>query len=211
MIYLTTYTPRDRLTDRETEHRLGRLLLDAGLSREYGRTWEIQTGENGRPCIAEDGRIAAEGRNLVDFNISHTRGLVVCAVNSGRVGVDAQIILPRRGGAVRRALAPREQEMLERARRERGEAEADELFARLWTLKESYVKATGAGLSFPLSRAVFERRGGVWRGNTPGFRYHQARVYGRYIVTVCLETRGAKQAAADQYERGLEYDISGIV
>lgn len=207
MIYLTTYAPTNRLADRGREHRLGRLLLSAGLQREFGRTWEIEAGENGRPRLW-----AGPGQpQPPDFNISHTQGLVVCAISGVRVGVDAQIILPRRRGLERRALAPPERELLLRTGEEQGQAAADELFTRLWTLKESYVKATGAGLSVPLDQVVFAREGGVWRGNTPGFYYRQTRVYRRYIITICLQTSGETQPLGDESERGLKYDISEIV
>ena len=131
----------------------------------------------------------------MDFNISHTHGLVVCAVSGCRVGVDAELIRPVRESLCRRVLAE-ERELLERTALTHGEGAAAELFTRLWTLKESYGKATGAGLGYPLRETAFIRRpDGTWEGNTPGFVYEQTKVYGRYIISLCLGGQGNARPA----------------
>lgn len=189
MIYLATYRTESREADREREHRLGRMLLEAGLMREYGRTWEASQDETGRPCLKG-------APSHVDFNISHTQGLVVCAVSGCRVGVDAELIRPVRERLCRRVLAEEERELLERTVLTHGEGAAAELFTRLWTLKESYGKATGAGLGYPLRETAFIRRSdGAWEGNTPGFVYEQTKVYGRYIISLCLGGQGNARPA----------------
>ncbi len=195
MIYLTTYRTENRRADREREHRLGRLLLAAGLMREYGRTWETTRDEAGRPHLLG----AVPG---VDFNISHTRGLVVCAVSGCRVGVDAELIRPVPERLARRVLAEEELILLERTAENSGAEAAAELFTRLWTLKESYGKATGAGLGYPLRETVFSRRSdGGWEGNTPGFVYYQSKVYGRYVISVCLEESGDMKNKVNREEQ----------
>ena len=68
MIYLATYEPGGSLYNREREHILGRSLLNFGLMKEYGRTWEVEQEAGSKPRLR-----GAEG---VEFNISHTKGLV---------------------------------------------------------------------------------------------------------------------------------------
>lgn len=96
----------------------------------------------------------------VRFNLSHTDGLVAVAVATGReVGVDVEDG-ERRGRTVEladRFFAPSEIAALrglpEGAQRDR--------FFRLWTLKESYIKARGQGLAIPLAGFAFDLDAGA--------------------------------------------------
>ena len=68
MIYLASYEPGGSLYNREREHILGRSLLNFGLMKEYGRTWEVEQEAGSKPRL--------KGAKGVEFNISHTKGLV---------------------------------------------------------------------------------------------------------------------------------------
>lgn len=87
----------------------------------------------------------------LDFSISHCENFVAVAVGRKRlIGVDieetrAQLEHERVANLF---LAPEEAEELKRIKT--GQAAA--FFARLWTCKESFVKAVGMGLSYPLDR-----------------------------------------------------------
>lgn len=91
------------------------------------------------------------------FNATHTDGLVACVVARGvTVGIDAEVLRPNYDHArvARRFFAESEQMLLEaRAKDERANA-----FLDIWTLKESYLKARGAGLSLPLGQFGFDIR-----------------------------------------------------
>ena len=100
-------------------------------------------------------RPAAVGHG-VEFNLSHTRGLVVCAVAMGdAVGVDAESRDRPRSLAplelARRFFAPAETAALARLPAEERLA----AFLAFWTLKEAFVKACGTGLATPLKDFVF--------------------------------------------------------
>ncbi|MEV4218617.1 4'-phosphopantetheinyl transferase superfamily protein [Nonomuraea sp. NPDC049725] len=101
--------------------------------------------EAGRPCLADGGG--------PDFNLSHSGGwaLVAVAPPGGRVGVDVERV---RADADHLALARRfyQPEEADRVR-----AEGPDAFFRLWTVKEAYVKASGAGLA-ALSDVVVRER-----------------------------------------------------
>ena len=98
---------------------------------------------------------AAHNPGDVRFNLSHTDGLVAVSVAAGcEVGVDVEDG-ERRGRTVEladRFFAPSEIAALrglpEGAQRDR--------FFRLWTLKESYIKARGQGLAIPLAGFAFD-------------------------------------------------------
>ncbi len=113
------------------------------------RTWRFLAGPHGKPAVD----FPAAHRELF-FNLSHSRGRVAVAVALGRdVGVDVEASV--RAGALEdlaeRFLSPVEvgalQALPPEARRER--------LLGCWTLKESYLKACGSGLSLPLSALTF--------------------------------------------------------
>lgn len=81
------------------------------------------------------------------FNLSHSGDQVVLAVDNHVIGVDAERIAPYPKAVARRVFTPREQAWLQNLN-------ADEAFYRLWTGKESIMKALGLG--FQLAPESFE-------------------------------------------------------
>ena len=90
----------------------------------------------------------------VRFNLSHTDGLAVCAVVLKHdIGVDVEHRQRRvvSENIARRFFSPSEvrefESLPERMQQDR--------FFQYWTLKESYIKARGMGLSIPLEKFSF--------------------------------------------------------
>jgi 4'-phosphopantetheinyl transferase len=109
----------------------------------------FETAENGKPAVA----VGTSGEDI-QFNLSHTRGLVACAVSRVcPVGVDVEGIDVERdvSGVARRVLSQTEYHDWN-ART--GEARARRFF-EYWTLKEAYIKALGVGLDQPLRDLTF--------------------------------------------------------
>lgn len=111
--------------------------------------WVFVTEEHGKPELGAP----HDGLGL-RFNLSHTRGLVACVVSRDcDVGVDVEALDTRAdiGALATRFFAPNEAAAIDSC------PEADRLsrFIELWTLKESYVKAIGHGLSHPLDTFSF--------------------------------------------------------
>jgi 4'-phosphopantetheinyl transferase len=133
---------------------IGRALARTSLSRYAPiapREWPFRVNEHGRPEL--DGRPA--GAPDLRFNLSHTPGLVACAVTVGReVGVDVEWTNRRVLHDVpERFFSPREVSDLRALPPE----EQDVVFFDYWTLKESYIKARGFGLALPLRQFSFLR------------------------------------------------------
>lgn len=107
-------------------------------------------GENGKPYL----NINALPFPALSFNLSHTRGMAVLAVSCCRaVGIDVESVEREAPlGVAVRNFARSESTALFAS----STATQSMRFWRLWTLKESYVKATGRGLSFPLDQCVFD-------------------------------------------------------
>lgn len=110
--------------------------------------WRFEQNVYGKPHIAGPAGIS------LSFNVSHSRGLVACAVAAeGRIGLDVECLDRKTSGAdlARRYFAAEEVADLEAA----PPVQQHALFFRFWTLKESYIKAHGRGLSIPLDSFAF--------------------------------------------------------
>lgn len=60
----------------------------------------------------------------------------------------------------------------------------EERFFEIWTLKESYCKAIGLGLAFPMREIAFTKdKEGTIAGSRPGWRFWQTRLEpGGYVL-----------------------------
>lgn len=82
------------------------------------------------------------------FNLSHSGEWAVCAVSDADIGCDVEKIDPVHVDVAKRFFTAAENVQLDEAE---NETERTRRFFRLWTLKESFQKATGQGMSLPLS------------------------------------------------------------
>ena len=128
-----------------------RALVRSTLSRYVAvapEDWVFEIRAGGRPEIAEP-----SGTGL-RFNVSHTRGVVACLVTDGiDAGVDVENMERSRDV---RGLAERRFAAEEAAELRACPAGAEQRhFFGLWTLKESYLKARGQGITLPLRSVVF--------------------------------------------------------
>jgi 4'-phosphopantetheinyl transferase len=92
----------------------------------------------------------AQGSDIT-FNVSHSGGIALMAFTRGReIGVDIEQVRPDADleAIARRFFSTNEQNQLAALPAN----EKTEAFFRCWTRKEAYIKATGDGLSLPLSQ-----------------------------------------------------------
>ena len=112
------------------------ILLGEVLPRHGASPEEITRSPQGKPQAAG-----------ICFNLSHSGHLAICAVGHRPVGCDIEKIAPEPAKVGEHFFHPGEIALLNRCEKEmRGE-----LFFRLWTIKESYLKMTGEGLRRPLN------------------------------------------------------------
>ena len=144
---------RFRFESDRHRHLVTRALLRTVLSRYVqlpAAEWEFGRTEHGKPTIAS-GHHAA--KNL-SFNISHTQGLILLGITVGSaLGVDAEHIRARQAPVdiARSFFSRMEVDTLDKLVGE----QRHERFFQYWTLKESYLKARGSGLSVPLDQFGF--------------------------------------------------------
>lgn len=164
------------------------------------QTWRFEIAPNGRPALAD---MPASGP--LHFNLSNTNGLVVCGVSRevARLGVDVERIthMSSVSGIAESNFA--EPEVV--AWRAQPQADQQEAFFRYWTLKESFIKATGLGLSIPLGQFSFTLAPGhppctesiaiafdnMLSEQAQDWRFAQWRLPGGYILALGADTEGA--------------------
>ena len=163
---------RERLASLRAEKRRGQsvaaelLLIHAVRSVDASceLPLKLMTDPQGKPAIAG---------NALYFSLSHTEGFCVCAVGDRELGVDTERKRPYREALVRRFFHEEERRLLLRA------DDPAECFTLLWTLKESYLKALGCGLTRPLDSLCLylephiglagDPSVGFWHGKLDGF------------------------------------------
>lgn len=95
-------------------------------------------GDYGKPYL--------KNRTDFKFNLSDSGEWVVCAISDKEIGIDVEEVRPIELKMAERFFSKSEYESLMSKNNE----ERIDYFYDLWTLKESYIKATGKGLSLPL-------------------------------------------------------------
>ncbi|MDY0322925.1 MAG: 4'-phosphopantetheinyl transferase superfamily protein [Candidatus Carbobacillus sp.] len=93
------------------------------------------------------GKSRLKGNPSVEFNLSHSGGWVACATDVHPVGIDVEQVLPIDYEEIAMRFFSQQEydDLMRLTARERPTG-----FYRLWTLKESYIKAIGKGLVTPL-------------------------------------------------------------
>lgn len=187
---ITVYTASYELSADEKkqrkEHELGLYLLQTGLKERYDLLLnieelqaEIVTGEHGKPRF--------KTHTEIHFNISHTDGMVVCALSDEPVGIDVELIHDFKDSLPRRVLTEKEQELLFRYKDD--VEKYREHFFRFWTLKESYLKWDGSGFHKEPQTFSFEpdpKRESVWILSSDKSMYFGQEILNeKYILTIC--------------------------
>ncbi len=158
----------------------------------YGKippeAWRFVENAHGKPVIDPD-----LDSSPLSFSLTHTKGLAVVAVTGGAdVGMDVERA-DRFVDAARlssRFFSPEEITALQELSPDR----LRERFFLYWTLKESYIKARGVGLSLPLDSFSFRLAGEIpfrigFSGDNPdepeeGWRFALLRPLPQYLAAV---------------------------
>jgi len=182
----------DRLKRR---YLITRALVRTVLSRHAPiapAAWSFAQNAFGRPFIADP---PAEARGL-QFNLSHTEALVVLVVGRGReVGIDVECTQRHAPlDVAQRYFSPAESAALSAL----PPASQAARFWDLWTLKESYLKARGMGLSLPLDAFTVRFDDAQLaldvepRAEDPGSGWHlwQFALPGDHLLALCAQQLG---------------------
>lgn len=171
---------------------IGDLLVRFALKEQYGtldKELKIKTNEYGKPFLCEFPSF--------HYNISHSGEYVVCVVHNNAVGVDIEYIGPYDLSLAKELFTEEEYQVLLNDKEDILAA-----FYDIWTLKESYIKAIGKGLSKSLQGFSMKKSncGLIQITDTQtekqitNYICRQYKIDNRYRLSVC-----AHQADADQF------------
>lgn len=151
------------------------LLLHKVLALYHMQDSKVFVDEHGKPRIEE-----------LEFNLSHSGNMVICAVSEEPVGCDVEEIRKTSKGVAKRCFSDREQAYVSQFTGE----EYDRAFFRLWTMKESYVKMTGEGMRVPFETyevTIEDTGAGVIRdGEMQTCSISTMELEG-HIISICVE------------------------
>ncbi len=117
------------------------IALNTAL-KEYGleeRTMEYDVGKQGKPYFRYNPDI--------HFSLSHSGDYAICSIGAHETGNDIELIKSGRERVAKRFFATEELDWIYETQSPR---EIDERIFRIWTMKESFLKVTGLGMSLPL-------------------------------------------------------------
>lgn len=136
--------------------------------------------ENSLSC-SENGKPLADG---LFFNVSHSGNYVVGVVSDCEVGCDIEKVSSAPMKVAQHYFSPAESEYMN------SEPDKDRAFFTIWTLKESYMKMTGQGLSLALdSFELLKTVNGFTLGKTPERQcFFRTLEFDGYIFSVSNET-----------------------
>lgn len=122
------------------------IALDGAL-KEYGlreRDMEYDFGRQGKPCFRH--------YPALHFSISHAGGYAVCSIGPKENGNDIERIRSGKERVAKRFFTQEEISWIQEAPSLK---EQEERIFRIWTMKESFLKVTGRGMSLPLQSFSF--------------------------------------------------------
>jgi len=114
------------------------LLLRYALSEVYNinETVEFTYADKGKPLL--------KCYPHIHFNLSHSKNVAACAVSNNELGVDVQYITNVKDALAKRVLTDNEYVAFKES------LSPEEFFCEVWTIKESYLKKTGQGITTEL-------------------------------------------------------------
>ena len=138
-------------SDREL-YQAAHIFLRSILSRYSGIVadkLQFSVNEFGKPSLVSDKNIC--------FNLSHTTGMIVCGISDGiDIGVDVENYTRPLdiGSILKSSYSEFEAGNVEQ---QNNKIKRQQLFYTYWTLKESYIKGVGEGLTIPLNQCEFRK------------------------------------------------------
>lgn len=179
MIYFVRRSPELDKSKAEHKSRLKEAVDDrlrtafASMGIEYSRE-TLCFGDYGKPYFKD--------YNNIFFNISHCTELAAAVIESCEVGIDAENIRQWHPRVAKRSFSERELSVLNSS------DDKDEMFFRIWTLKESFVKAIGIGISYPLKTCEFVINGDeIQVYGCGGYSFSQIVLNERFVCSLCIK------------------------
>lgn len=157
---------------------MGAGLLIQFIKEKYGIEEDVQIDKFGKPHFPNSN---------VHFNISHSGSYVIAAVSNDKIGIDIQRIQKDKHRIAEKNFLPSECEYINSTE---VDAEIQQRFCEIWTIKEAYLKNIGIGLRKPLNSFEVSLSGEVPQIiGKKEYRFVQMKFDKRYIVAVCASIK----------------------
>jgi len=151
------------------------MLLMHALHEEgipVSQDWRICTTDLGKPYFLNHPH--------VHFNLAHCDAGVACIIADVPVGIDIESIRPLDRKIIARVFTEQERTFLEHCNNR------NLAFTEIWTLKESWLKATGYGLNYPPKDVtVNASEDGVYYISVNGYNASVLLARKAYCVSAC--------------------------
>ena len=135
----------------------------------------------GEPLLGKYGKPYIQGAEDLFFSASHSGKWAVTAYGSSQVGADVEVIKSGSSSIAEGCFTQSEQDYVFA-----DDEGADERFIKLWTLKESYIKYLGTGLSTPLdSFTVYADRAPICTDADDSLTFTNIRFDHEHYLSVC--------------------------
>ena len=156
------------------------ILIDKGL-KEYGLLEKHMTytlGKNEKPFFSDYPNI--------HFNVSHSKSKVICAFSENTIGCDIEEVTSINLDIAKNYFFDSEYEYI---KNQKTTTERENAFFRLWTLKESFLKTTGFGISISLNNFEIYFKNDIIKisQNIDKFNYyfHEYECEDNYKISCC--------------------------
>lgn len=183
---------------------IGKILIRSLISDRYGiKNQEIYFSKNkfGKPyfkCVKD-----------FHFNISHSGQWIVYAIDNSPIGIDVEEINDMDLKIADRFFSKEEQrDLMQQDKKSRLD-----YFFDLWTLKESYIKAEGKGLSIPLDSFSIRKsdRTISLEGSSRSYYFKQYDVAAKYKLSVCsMNNNFPAQVNIMELNEFIQYSIKSL-
>ena len=132
----------------KAEHEKAYQLLQESV-RIYAEQKKLLLPESLQIAFHEKGKPYFQNMPEIYFNLSHCKGMAVCLLSGEECGADVEQKREIRPLVLKKVFSPEEQAFIMQSK------DPALYFTKFWTLKESYVKAIGTGIAFPLRKVNF--------------------------------------------------------
>lgn len=166
------YEKQDRQKNFEIMNIYRKKLLDYAFVKHTGKNFDVNNimkKKNGKPYLKDSD---------LYFNISHTNGLICCGISDTEIGVDCEHIREFNTALLDKVCTPTEKHAI------LSNTDINRAFFAHWTLKESYCKFTGNGLSEKLKNIEFTITDEKALANTEN-TYFLFEYIGEFVISIC--------------------------
>lgn len=143
----------------------------------------------------EYGKPYIEGVENLFFNVSHSGDWIVCGWSEKEIGIDVEKIRPVNLSIAKSQFCSEEYHYIKEI-----EGKREERFIQLWTLKESFVKYVGKGLSIPFDSFLIKEKKGK-------YALEKTNVCGKVRLKLTCELQGYYLAECSEDVNDIELKV----